>query len=259
VTLVSSIITDAYRESNILAIAKDPNAAQVTEALRLYNALIESIYGGDAGEQLNDWPLGNFGRTDTDCALPLDTRRLQHPTINRRLIALNETAMTVYFVLRPQDGARMGIADPFGRLEDFPVTVDARDRPVEGAQTLVLDVNGTFREWFYRSDLAAWMKLNALEATDENPFPAKFDNMFIIMLAMRLNPRYGRALDQQSAEIVKQGRQQFVARYLQSQPLEVDDSISWPFMSRQGYDQQRSFSSNEAFTSGYYPGPWAGG
>jgi hypothetical protein len=38
VTLISSIITDAYRESNMLALGKDPTANQSAEALRLYNA-----------------------------------------------------------------------------------------------------------------------------------------------------------------------------------------------------------------------------
>ena len=65
------------------------------------------------------------------------------------------------------------------------------------------------------------------------------------MLAMRLNPRYGRSMDEQSAAIFKQGRTSFVARYLQSMPLEIDDSISWPFASMQSYDQQRQFSSSQ--------------
>jgi hypothetical protein len=62
VTLISSIITDAYREANIIRLGGVPNANQVTEALRLYNALLGSIYGDDAGESLADWPLGTFGR-----------------------------------------------------------------------------------------------------------------------------------------------------------------------------------------------------
>ena len=69
---------------------------------------------------------------------------------------------------------------------------------------------------------------------------------------MRLNPRYGRSMDEQSAAIFKQGRTSFVARYLQSMPLEIDDSISWPFMSMQSYDQQRQFSSSPGFDRGGY-------
>lgn len=253
-TLVSSIITDAYRESNILALGKVPNTNQTTEALRLYNGLVGAIYGGDAGEQLNDWPLGNFGRESGEWDIPLSDRTVQRPPINRRLIALNEAALTVYLTVQPQDGARYGIADPFSRLESYPVTLDANGRTIENSATLVLDVDGTFREWFYRAELGSWVRLTDLVAADENPFPPKFDQMFIILLAMRLNPRYGRALDDQSIAVLKQGKREFIARYLQSQPLEIDDSLSWPFMSTQSYDTQRAFSSQSAFNRGEWPG-----
>lgn len=253
-TLVSSIITDAYRESNMLPLGKDPSANQSTEALRLYNALLAAIYGGAAGERLEDWPLGTFDRDPNghDYLLPYTDERLHHPRINHRLIAVNAAAVTVWLTTRPQDGSRMGIVDPFGRLSTVPITLDGNGRPIEGAASIVLNVDGTSREWIYRSDLGAWLKISSLIAADENPFPAAFDMMFVILLAMRLNPRYGRTLDEQSVAILKQNKREFVARYLQSQPLEIDDGISWPFMSRQGYDTQRAFSSQRGFARGNY-------
>jgi hypothetical protein len=146
----------------------------------------------------------------------------------------------------------MGIADPFGRLAAFPVTLDANGRTIAGNATLVLNTNGLFREWFYRADIGQWVQLTQKLETDENPFPVDFDNFFITLLSLRLNPRYGRSMDDQSAAIFKSDRKKFVARYLQSQPLEINDDISWPFMSSQGYDQQRVFSSNRAFNRGWY-------
>jgi hypothetical protein len=251
VTLISSIITDAYREANILPLGRVPNANQVAEALRLYNGLLNAIYGSDAGEDLTDWPLGTFGR-EAGYILPYTDYVVVRPTINRRLIATNTEAKTIYLTTCPQDGSRMGIADPFGRLAAFPVTLDANGRTIAGAATLVLNTNGLFREWFYRADLGQWVQLTQKLETDENPFPVDFDNFFTVLLSMRLNPRYGRTIDDQSAAIFKSDRKQFVARYLQSQPLQIDDSLSWPFMSRQGYDQQRVFSSNRAFDRGWY-------
>ena len=118
--------------------------------------------------------------------------------------------------------------------------------------TKVLNTNGLFQEWFYRADLGQWVKLSALTEIDNLPFPDEFESFFILLLAMRLNPRYGRSMDEQSAAIFKQGRTSFVARYLQSMPLEIDDSISWPFMSMQSYDQQRQFSSSPGFDRGGY-------
>jgi hypothetical protein len=255
VTLISSIIADAYRESNTIPLGRAPNDNQVTEALRLYNQLLSSIYGDEAGERLEDWPLGNFGRESGAWNLPYTDCRINHPTINMRLIALNEAAATVFLTTRPQDGSRMGVIDPFSRLADFPVTLDANGRTIEGALTLTLNDPTTVpREWFYRADLGDWVKLTDLLATDENPFPKDYDSMFGILLAMRLNPRNGRELDDLSLAVLKNGQRSFVNRYLQSRPLEIDDSISWPFMSNQSYDTQRSFSSTQAFNRGSYRG-----
>lgn len=253
-TLISKIITTAYRESNILPLGVAVTQNQGTEALDLYTSILEAIYGGDAGERLTDWPLGNFDRDPNGCGyeLPFTDHRLHHPPINMRLIAVNEHPHTIWLTTRPQDGSRMGIADPFSRLSEVPLTIDGNGRPIEGNATIVLDTDGTFREWIYRADMAAWVRITELTADDENPFPQKFDTMFICLLAMRLNPRYGRTLDPQSAAAFKKNQQEFIARYLQSQPLEIDDSISWPFLSRQGYDTQRSFTSREGFNRGNY-------
>lgn len=251
-TVVSSIITDAFRESNILPLAKAPNDVQVTEALRLLNQLFTAIYGDEAGEALQDWPLGNFGVNSAEYAIDWSDFSIDRPMINRRLLALNEEAKTVYLPIYPQDGSRMGIADPYGRLAAFPVTLDGNGRTIEGTASLLINTNGTYQEWFYRADLGNWMKLTGVIATDEMPFPPDFDMFFSILLAMRLNPRYGRMMDAQSAEIFKGQRRAFVARYLQAMPLEIDDSISWPFMSTQSYDQQREFSSNRGFNRGSY-------
>ena len=252
-TLISSLITDAYRESNILALRKAPDANQVAEALRLFNQNILAIYGGDAGETLVEWPLGTYGAV-SGYELPYSPNAIVRPTINHRLVATNTEATNVYLTPEPQDGSRMGIADPFGRLAAFPVTLDANGRTIENAATLVLNTNGLNRQWFYRADLGQWVRITSLLSTDQNPFPEDFDIFFIIGLALRLNPRYGREMDPQSAAVFKSVRSQFMARYLQAQPLEIDDSISWPFMSTQGYDQQRAFSSNAAFNRGWYGG-----
>lgn len=253
-TLISSLITDAFREGNIIPLGRAPSDNQVTEALRLFNQNILTIYGNDAGESLADWTLGAFGIDEPGYTEPRTPYMIQRPDINRRLIATATAALTVYLTVWPQDGSRMGIIDPFGRLAAFPVTLDANGRTIEGNPTLVLNTNGQAQEWFYRADKGDWVKLTSLLATDQCPFPEEFDVFFYIGLALRLNPRYGREMDPQTATVFKQQRNSFMARYLQSRPLEVDDSLSWPFMSTQGYDVQRGFSSNSAFNRGWYGG-----
>jgi hypothetical protein len=252
VTLVSSIILDAFRESNMLPLGKAPTDAQSTEALRLYNQILKSTYGGVAGEPLRDWALGTFDQHPEPPFVDeaVDETTTHYPPINARLVVLNLAPATVYLTDRPQDGARYGLADPFSRLADFPVTLDANGRTIEGAPTVIVSENGLFREWIYRADLAAWLRVDGVEPTTENPFPADFDIMFTILLAMRLNPRYGRSIDDQSTAMLRQNKREFIARYLQSSPLDIDDSISWPFLSRQSYGTGREFTTTDAFNHG---------
>lgn len=240
-TVVSSIITDAFREGNILPLGKAPTSAQSTEALRLLNAILRAIYGDEAGENLEDWPLGTYGQTDPQLTETITDYFRSRPTLNSRLLALNEAAFTVYMPPFPQDGSRMGIADPYSRLAAYPVILDGNGRPIEGAATLTLNTNGLFQEWLYRADLGQWVKIQASADTDEMPFPDDFDNFFMTTLAMRINPRYGRQMDPQSQSVYASERKKFIARYLQALPLKIRDDISWPYMSKQSYDQQSAF------------------
>jgi hypothetical protein len=143
----------------------------------------------------------------------------------------------------------MGIVDPFRRLAAFPVTLDGNGRTIENAATLVLNTNGLNREWFYRADLGGWKKLPALP----RPTICRFPNFrrYVYRSCSRCVWRLAMARKSQRPSLLRHAKQQnqFVARYLQSQPLQVDDSISWPFMSTQGYDTQRAFSSLARFQS----------
>jgi hypothetical protein len=158
VTVISTILTDAYRECNMIPLGKALTEPQTTEALRLLNNTFKSVYGGDAGESLQDWPLGNYGRQSLEM-LNYTERQITNPPINFRMLVLNEVALTVYLTVRPQDGARMSIADPYSRLADVPVTLNANGRTIEGTPTILLDTDGTFREWLYRADLGDWVRV----------------------------------------------------------------------------------------------------
>jgi len=248
-TALSEIIQDAFREGNILPSGKAPNAAQSSEALRLLNQLFSSVLGDEAGENFNDWPLGIFGQANPNFPIMNEMYR-NRPPLNSRLVAVNPDALTVFLPPMPQDGSRMGIVDPYGRLATSPVTLDGNGRPIEDQASLVLNVNGESREWFYRADFGKWVRITGLLETDEVPYPQEFDIFFTILLALRLNPRYGRSMDEQSAAVFKSEKSKFVNRYLQAMPLNIDDSISWPFLSTQSYNQPSVFSSQEDFNRG---------
>lgn len=250
-TLVSVILQDAYRETNILPLGKPLTPAQTTEALRLLNNILNSLVEGDAGESLVDFPLGNYGRQQLDRFIPLSSLYWSNPPINRRLIALNEAPLTVYLPPSPSDGSMIAIRDPYGRISGVPVTLDGNGRTIETAPSQTINTNGVNTTWFFRADLGDWVKITPKIASDEMPFPGDFDDMFMVLLAQRLNPRNGRELSAESADILKRARQQFVNRYLQSAPLSLNDDISWPFMSVQGYNNGGTvYGSTESFQRG---------
>jgi hypothetical protein len=249
-TLVSSIIRDAYRETNLIPLAREVTVDQEIEALRLLNQVIAGLYGSIVGERLTDWPLGRYA---------LDHDRYDHwfnihwfregELLNRRMIATNEEARTVHLAQRPQDGSRMAFVDPYSRASQAPVTIDGNGRPIEGADSIVMDVDGESREWMYRADLGQWVRLTNLQPSDLLPFPERFDQFFSISLAMRLNPRNGLNLDEQSALVWRQQRRDLINEYLQSLPLVPNPSLSWPFMSVQSYGQGR-YSDSTGFNRG---------
>ncbi len=242
-TLVSSIITDAYREINKIALGASVSSNQSVEALRLLQAVITAVLGTDAGELLNDWPLGDYGRQSLDQD-NLTTTEVANPPANARLIHTAAAAITVYLPPNPSNGSRLGIADPHSRLASLNVTLDANGRTIEATATVVLSTNSLEREWFYRGDLGDWVRVSTLLTSDQMPFPPEFDQMFIIMLAMRLSPRYGREIDETSVLVWKAQRRQFVARYVQSADLMINDDLDVSFLSDQSYDRHRDISTD---------------
>lgn len=226
-TLVSNLIGYAYREVNLTGIGQPPTTDQMGEGLRLFNELMKFLVGGVAGEYFEDWMLGPFGR-DPDypaenCYYPDDV--ITRPPINARLIATQDVAKTVWLPLKPSDGSRMAISDPHSRLATYPITLNGNGRVIEGADSLVLNTDGLDRAWFYRADMADWVRVTNLVETDQGPFPEDFDVMIYVMLAMRLVPPSGRKFSEMSMLIYTEQRRQFLARYKQKAPLRINPDL----------------------------------
>jgi hypothetical protein len=235
-TTLQSIIAQGYRELNLTAVGKAPSASQEAEGLLLLLNIIETTITGDSGEVMSDWPLGNFDRQDID-RLPFIERDFANPGINRRLIAVQDAAMTVYLPPRPSDGSLIAIVDPFLRLAAVPVTLEGNGRTIEGVSSIIANTNGLNRIWFYRADLGNWQRLTDLAINDEMPFPKKYDFYFSIMLAMRLAGRTGRRVSEVTAAAFSKLREQFVAQYLQSEVMSRNTDLQNEFMSQQAYDR----------------------
>ena len=222
-TQVSEIVEQAFRES-ITDVTQHPTPTQFNEGLDRLNKLVKSVYGTEVGQPLEDWPLGTAG---TDPEDPSWVEALwAYPAPNSRLVVALATSQAVYLPQDPMDGARMGIIDPRATLAATPVTLYGNGRSIEGAATLVINTNSTSKEWLYRADLGNWTVLSTLAATDDFPFPEEFDDFFITMLAMRLNPRYGRSLDEASIVTLDRSRSKLRARYRQRSIVGVDPGLT---------------------------------
>lgn len=250
-TQVAEILEKAFFEAGLTTELQYSTPTQIQNAMQTLDGIIKFLYGTDVGEQLQPWPLGNFGRASQSRMTPSGVM-LTYPPINSRLVATNEEPLTVKLSVNPSPGARMAILDPYNRLQFFPITLDGNGRTIENAATVLLDTDGMNALWLYRDDLGNWAKVVPLLITDDMPFPEEYDQMFVIMMAMRLNPAYGRNISSVQAQFLKEYRQQFVNRYLQSAPLQIDPSISFP--TQQSYDnfaQAWWGGSTEAFNRGW--------
>ena len=246
-TTVLQIIIDAYRQSNLTPINTELSTPQETEGLRYLQRIVKSVFGNEAGEQLEPFPIGRLGIDRPsgwpwyDNVPPADW----FVPKNTRLMCNLTNASTVYLHPVPDDGSRLGVIDVASDFATTPLTIDPNGRRIEGATSLVLSTNGIDTEWFYRGDLGNWMKTSTLTYFDIFPFPEEFDDMFITMLAMRLNPSYDRSADDQSIVVLNRSRSQFRARY--SQHIQAPSEEALLRMPKQAVDR-------DTYSNGWYWG-----
>lgn len=219
----SEIITQAYRESNLIAISKSPKEAEQTEALARLNVLISGVLGQGVGENLADWHVGT---ENIEGGLPgWGAYEWSRPRQNVRLLVSSSEAQTIYLPPAPDNGARIAVIDVLGNFATRNFTILGNGRLIEGAQSVTLNTDGITRSWLYQADVAQWMRVESLELESEMPFPSEFDDIFITKLAMRLNPRYGRKVDQQTVQAMNDGLTSLQARYRQRRNVSVSKAV----------------------------------
>lgn len=228
---VDEIVEQAFRESNFVGELDNPTPKQAREAITRLDRIVSGLYGFEAGEHLQPWPVGVAGYQQPVPGEAYDCWR--NPIPNSRLVCNLTAAQTVYLPCAPEDGARIGVQDLQGNFATYPLTIDGNGRTIEGAQSLVLNTNGANAIWFYRADLGDWKRVSSLAAGDDFPFPSEFDDLFIVRLAMRLNPRYGKTVAPESVDTAERCLDRFRARYAQHRQMPVP--LALLNMSRQAY------------------------
>ena len=222
-TLTASIIRRAYRESNILAAGQEPTPNQQSEGMEELTSLIDAVFGWDVGEELSDWMIGYEGQYRPD--IGWDAEDWSHPIPNSRLLLNHNSTQTIYMPAMPTNGSRIAAVDVNSALDTYPVTLNGNGRLIDGSPTALLDVAGTNRTWMYHDDSADWRTVTGLTVTDQMPFPAAFDTYFIIKLATRVNPRFGRSLNDLSLAQLRESQEQLEARYRQTRAMPARGAV----------------------------------
>jgi hypothetical protein len=223
--LVYEIIKDAFREANLIPITQSPTLDEQTEALRLLNRFVRSIFGNEAGDKLQPFAVGT-NNVSTTASLP--TYNFVSPNyvpLNARLMVNNTSPMTVQLHPDPEDGSRVAVVDATGNFNTVNFTLNGNGRKIDSANTAVLSTASLKKEWFYRADLGSWMAISDLGLNDTFPFPLEFEDLFVIGLATRLNPRNGVSIDDQAMMNFRRQRNLFRARYSQSIQQESEEGL----------------------------------
>lgn len=254
-TLVSEIISDAYRVGNLIGIGESPTPDEETEALRYLNRIVSSVFGAEIGDPLTAIPLGNSGivrptdypiwgnEPDGEWFVPK----------NSRLILNLDESKDYYLHPNPDNGTRVAVQDIAGSLSGGPVTLYGNGRLIEGQPFVVLSVDHYDAQWFYRDDIGSWTKVSPLLGTDGFPFPEEFEDFFVAMLAGRLNPSYGTAMDVQTQEMLRRARNLIRARYRQSIPTCTDPAI---FLAPRSSRERNWWNRPYGFGPAFGDAPW---
>lgn len=220
-TILSDIITEAYRESNLIAVGTQPTTAEQAEAVKLLERFINTLFGAEAGEKL--LPI-NIGKNNTDYeAFFYDGIEDWFLPLNKRVMLNLEDPKSILLHPIPQDGSRLGVLDVSGNVATYNFTINGNGRNIEGQPSVVLDEDGVNRQWFYRADLGSWERLTDLDITSESPFPSEYDDLLIIGLAIRLASRNGKPMAPESTFTFNRLTKDFKANYAQTiqQPSEL--------------------------------------
>ena len=199
-TLISEILTQAYREGNLIAVGTSETAAEQTEALARLNSLYSSWIDQALGELVFDWlippntntaPLIEENPRDP-YAPNIATPFTIQPPANSRIVSQITEETTVYFPQFPSNGARMAVSDA-GSTAAINLILNGNGRKIESAVSVtIVPATVGFRQWMYRADTANWVRMADFVAGDSSPLPSPdFDDLLICGLSIRLAPRTG--------------------------------------------------------------------
>lgn len=225
---IAQIITQGYRESNLIARGASENSLEQAEGLLLLQNYVSSLFGNEAGDPLVSMLYGvneNIDRSTYNNEFETFVNDWYVPPGYQLKLNLSEPK-TVQLKPNPEDGATFGIVDASNNLSTNPLTIVGNGSKIEDNTSLLINTDGASNVWFYRSDTANWARVTNLELTGSSPFPKEFDEMLSIGLALRLDPRNGPNIGQLSMDRYNNLMSKFKARYNQTREMALDLGLS---------------------------------
>jgi hypothetical protein len=246
------IITRCYREGNLIPIGKTPTAAEVTETLGVYQSFMASLLGNDIGQLLGDWEMPPSPTSANPSRWPLYPERdllaqnsrevWRNPPPNVNILTNSGIGSPIYFPPTPSNGARMALVNVGADFVTDPLTISGNGRLIEGAASLTLDAPLTAPIlWFYRGDLANWVRVVPLELASESPLPPQFDDFIIASMSIRRGPAYNKEPKEATVATAVHGLKLLKTTYLQSAPGATYHG-AWRFNTYQAYGTPWRFS-----------------
>lgn len=224
----SQIIQRAYREGNLIPIGTEPNTAELTETLGIYQDMVAGFIGNDLGQLLGDWEVPPSPTSQFPSRFPLypaqtpynnDGDVWQNPPANVRLLT-NEGIPSgrIYFPPTPSNGARMALVNIGADFVTNNLVLDGNGRLIEGAATLTISAAlATPILWFYRADLGNWVRVSPLELTTDSPLPENFNRFLICALAINRGGGYNKEPLSTTVAAYEQGLKLLKTTYKQAQ------------------------------------------
>lgn len=192
---LQEIVNKAFREVGITAVGASPETAEYSEGLALLQSIGKTLIGNEMGERLTDVNIGSASSLNSagkTLDASSDITSLYIPS-NVRLVCNLTKSLTAYLNPRPSDGARFGLLDASNNFSTFPVIVGGNGRGIgsAGNSSSSFNTNGLSTTYIYRADLGYWSAADFVTDTGPSPFPDKFDDLLVFMVAKRLCPRFG--------------------------------------------------------------------
>jgi len=222
-TTASELVTQAYRDGNLIGIKDAPTSEQMTEGLDLLGDYFESLLGYELGEFNFDWPTPPSTTSPVPARFPLLPlgRELPsdvwpYPPSNVRVLLSIVANTTIFLPQDPDDGARILLVN-LDSASTFSLTIEGNGRLIQGAAKITeLATALDQRHLFYRADLGGWQVIAEFISTTDSPLPRLYDRLLSMGTLEYLMPRYGKDITSVQQKTMRRLVKRLKSQYRQS-------------------------------------------